>query len=168
MEGEPLLDYVKRFKQMRDVTKSHLGNKMLDTFVKQSEDYRKLSDEEKQTTTMKEEMFSAWMAYLLIHGSDQSKYGLITKGFVSQYSLGNDQYPKTIQMATDVLSNHKIDAKYYDNQKQNKEFNTNQQEEEATPAATSFAQKDVVCYVCGKPGHTKPECQQRFHEPSGS
>ena len=47
MEGEPLLDYVKRFKQMRDVAKSHLGNKMLDTFVKQSEDYRKLSDVEK-------------------------------------------------------------------------------------------------------------------------
>ena len=61
-------------------------------------------------------------------------------------------------MATDVLSNHKIDAKYYENQKRNKERNTNQQEEEATPAATSFAQKDVVCYVCGKPGHTKPEC----------
>ena len=47
MEGEPLLDYVKRFKQMHDVAKSHLGNKMLDTFVEQSEDYRKLSDEEK-------------------------------------------------------------------------------------------------------------------------
>ena len=98
------------------------------------------------------------MAYLLICGSDQSKYGSITKGFVSQYSLGNDQYPKTIQMATNVLSNHKIDAKYYENQKRNKECNTNQQEEEATPAATSFAQKDDMCYVCGKPGHTKPEC----------
>ena len=162
MEGEPLLDYVKRFKQMRDVAKRHLGNKMLNTFVKQSEDYWKLSDEEKQTTTMKEEMFSAWMAYLLICGSDQSKYGLITKGFVSQYSLGNDQYPKTIQMATDVLSNHKIDAKYYENQKQNNECNTNQQEEEVTPAATSFAQKDVMlCLRQARPHQARvPGCNK--------
>ena len=59
---------------------------------------------------MKEEAYDAWMAYLLLRGSDQNKYGMLMKGFVSQYSLGNDQYPKTIQTATDVLSNHKFDA----------------------------------------------------------
>ena len=80
------------------------------------------------------------------------------KGFVLQHSLWNNQYPKMIQMATDILLSHKFNAKYYENQKQNKKCIANQQEEEAMTAATSFVQKDVMCYVCGKPGHTKPEC----------
>ena len=41
MDNESLLDYVKRFKQLRDVAKSHLGSKVLDTFVEHSEEYRK-------------------------------------------------------------------------------------------------------------------------------
>ncbi|HET7638102.1 MAG TPA: C2HC-type zinc finger protein, partial [Ktedonobacteraceae bacterium] len=160
MENEPLLDYVKRFKQLRDVAKSHLGTKVLDQFIEQSEEYRTATTTESKNK-LKEDAFSAWMAYLLIKGSDQSKYGSITKGFVSQYSLGNDQYPKTIQMATDVLSNHKLDAKYYESQKRNRSRNEQQQQQQQesdAPPATSFPQRGVVCYVCGKPGHTKPEC----------
>jgi hypothetical protein len=157
-ENEQLLDYVKRFKQQRDVVKSYLGTKLLDTFVEQSEEYRNITAAQKATSTMKEEAFNAWMAYLLIRGCDQSKYGSLTKGFILQYSLGNDQYPKTIQVATDVLSNHKLDAKFYENRKKNFERPGKQQDGE-TPGATSFAQqkkKDVVCYICGEPGHTKP------------
>src|SRR4029079_12267359 len=55
MDNEPLLDYVKRFKQLRDVAKSHLGTKVLDTFTKQSEEYRKLTEEEQKTSKLKEE-----------------------------------------------------------------------------------------------------------------
>jgi len=95
MENEPLLDYVKHFKQLHDVVKSHLGTKILDTFTEQSKEYQKLKDTKKETE-MKEAAFNAWMAYLLIRGSNQSKYGSIIKGFISQFSLGNDQYPKTI------------------------------------------------------------------------
>ena len=160
MENEPLLDYVKRFKQLRDVAKSHLGTKILDQFIIQSEDFRK-AEKAEDKEKFKDEAFATWMAYLLIRGSDQSKYGSLTKGFVSQYSLGNNQYPKTIQAATDVLSNHKLDAKFYENQKRNRDWQHGQQEKQQdseSAAATSFAQKDVVCYICGKPGHTKPEC----------
>jgi len=161
VDNEPLLDYVKRFKQLRDVVKSHLGTDILDTFTEHSEAYKKLSDA-KEKATLKAEAFDSWMAYLMIQGSDQSKYGSLVKGFISQYSLGNDQYPKTIQVATDVLSNHKLDAKFYENQQQNRECQRNhptvKQKEEIPPAASFGQKKDVVCYVCGKPGHTKPEC----------
>jgi hypothetical protein len=58
---------------------------------------------------IKAKAYPRWMAYLLLKGSDQMKYGLLLKGFTSQFSLGNDQYPKTITTAADVLSNHKID-----------------------------------------------------------
>jgi hypothetical protein len=68
---------------------------------------------------MKKEAYSQWMAYLLLRGSDQSKYGSLMRGFVSQFSLGNDQYPKTITMVTDVLSNHRSDQEQYNTKKKN-------------------------------------------------
>ena len=33
LENEQLLKYIKRFKQFRDITKSHVGTDILDTFV---------------------------------------------------------------------------------------------------------------------------------------
>jgi hypothetical protein len=130
MDTESLLDYVKRFKQQRDVAKSQIGKHILDKFVEQSEEYRNTTDAQEQTD-MKSEAFEKWMAYLLMKGSDYTKYGSLIKGFVSQFSLGNDQYSKTITTAIDVLSNHKIDPKYYDNQKQNRERQRTERENEA-------------------------------------
>ena len=43
------------------------------------------------------------------------------KGFVNQYSLKNDQYPKTMQDMTDALSKHAFDDKYYKHQKKKAE-----------------------------------------------
>jgi hypothetical protein len=102
----------------------------------------------------------------LIRGSDQAKYGLLIRGFVSQYLLGNDQYPKTITRATDVLSNHKIDQRYYDTQKKNrKRLRDEQPRSEANSNPTSFAQREpqqeLTCYCCGKKGNISPECDKR-------
>ncbi len=157
MENEPLLDYVKHFKQLHNVVKSHLGTKILDIFTEQSKEYQKLKDAKKETE-MKEAAFNAWIAYLFMRGSDQSKYGSIIKGFNSQFSLGNDQYLKTIQMAMDVLSNHKLDTKFFENKQRKSNQLVARQDEEVPPAASFSQKKDVVCYVCSKPGHTKPEC----------
>src|SRR5210317_1239889 len=112
-ENEVLLDYVKRFKQTRDVTKSQIGTRLLDTFIEYQEDYVNETDDDEKKT-MKTEAYEKWMAYLLIKGSDPTKYGMLQKNLTSQFSLGNDQYPKTITATTDVLSNHKIDQKFYD------------------------------------------------------
>src|SRR5210317_1907553 len=57
------------------------------------------------------------MAFLLMRGADQARYRSLMKNLCEQFSLGNDQYTKTLVMATDVLSNHKLDQKYYDNKK---------------------------------------------------
>ena len=58
---------------------------------------------------MKENDIKRCIQYLLIGGSDQAKYGTLTKGFVSQNYLGDGQYPRSITTATDALPNHKID-----------------------------------------------------------
>jgi hypothetical protein len=46
-----------------------------------------------------------------MENADQNKYGLVLKGLTEQYSLDQDHYLKTINHATNVLSNHKFDEK---------------------------------------------------------
>ncbi|MGC9161896.1 hypothetical protein, partial [Acidithiobacillus sp.] len=87
-------DYIKRFKQLRDVAVSHMGTEMLHKFCEFQVEFKDLETDPGKKN-YKDKVFEAWMAYLLIRGSDQSKYGLLTKNFISQYSLGNDQYPRT-------------------------------------------------------------------------
>ena len=47
-----------------------------------------------------------FMSYLYLVNGDQEKYGSITRNLNQQYSLGNDQYPKTLVEMNNVLSNH--------------------------------------------------------------
>jgi hypothetical protein len=107
-ENEGLLDYVKRFKESRDIMKSHVGTDILDKFVKNTLEYR-----DESNTTLKKEMKDGacdrWMAYLLIRNSDQAKYGSLSNGLVLQFSMQNNQYPKTCTTATYILSNHRFD-----------------------------------------------------------
>ncbi|MGC8533883.1 MAG: hypothetical protein ACP5MV_04650 [Candidatus Parvarchaeum sp.] len=80
---EGLLDYIKRFKHARDVAVSHMGTDLLNQFAEYQEEFKGLTaDTEKKK--YKEEMFEAWMAYLVIRGSDQSKYGSLTSNLVQQ------------------------------------------------------------------------------------
>ena len=96
-----------------------MGTQFQDEFVTHQPEY--VAADAAAKVVMKTEANGQFMAYLLIRGSDQTRYGSLLKGFVSQFSLGNDQYPKTIMTATDVLSNHKIDPSYYDNQKKSRD-----------------------------------------------
>jgi hypothetical protein len=76
------LDYVKRFKESRDIMKSHVGTNILDKFVKNTLAYQGESNALIKQE-MKDRAFHRWMAYLLIRDSDQAKY---------QLSMQNNQY----------------------------------------------------------------------------
>ena len=73
-------------------------------------------------------MQSAYMkftTFLYLENADRSKYGLLLSGLATQYSLGLNQYPKTVEEATNVLSNHKFNQAYYDNKKKRNQGNNN-------------------------------------------
>ena len=48
MEQEQLLDYVKRFKQTRDIMSSHMGTDLLDKFIENTSAYKEETDTTKQ------------------------------------------------------------------------------------------------------------------------
>jgi hypothetical protein len=98
-ENEGLLDYFKRFKESLDIMKSHIGTDILNKFVENTLEYHDAT-----YTTLKQGMkygaFDRWMAYLLIHNSDQAKYGSLSHGLVLQFSMKNNQYPNNCTTAT--------------------------------------------------------------------
>jgi hypothetical protein len=172
-ENEGLLDYVKQFKQTRDVTESHVETDILDKFIENTREYQEEADEAAKKE-LKNGTFAKWMAYLLLRNSDQSKYGSVLDGLISQYSMGNNRYPKMVRSTTDVLSNHKFDRRrnqrIQGNQKGKRNWNDSKKDGEdasqpptVIASKTSFAQggKAQTCYCCGKTGHISPECPDK-------
>ena len=104
-EDESLVDYTKRMKQLSDVVKSMIRDEILHVYAKGLEDYAKETDVLKQKD-MRDATWEQLNAYLLLCGADQAKYGSLSKGIATQYSLmgsdgkPNDQYPKTLAHAT--------------------------------------------------------------------
>ena len=199
---ESLLDYSKRFKQELNLTNNFIGKAALDHYVESLDGYlaaayRPTADEEadlpdeaqwKETPAqleIKSKNWKAFEAYLFIRGCDPSKYGSFVKNLASQYSLGNDQYPKTLQAAVDAFQQHRYDPKYFELKKKDRERrsnnnnnNTSGNSESMPSQQTSFAQTQpprstanrnanqappgtvttAICHCCGQAGHISKYC----------
>ena len=161
-ESEDLIDYVKRFKQQRDVVKSMFGSEMFIGFIRQQQEYLQAVDSGTKED-LRQEIEQRFTAYMLLRNSDQKKYGSLLTTLSTQYALNNDQFPRTIRGMTDVMSNHRHDnhGKQNKNNKKGKQADDSKSDKEKTDTQdTSFAQQgsDVWCWVCGKKGHKVPQC----------
>jgi hypothetical protein len=107
-----------------------------------------------------EQAFEQLLAFNYLENADQSKYRSILSGLNTQQSLGNDQYPKSIGEANNVLSNHCFDAIKQSSRFFNKNSAKNANKEpEQEKINLSFAQLEGKCYCCGKTGHKSPQCR---------
>jgi hypothetical protein len=103
-EHESLQDYTKWFCVSRDVLESHMGGPiMLTKVVEAMPQY----DETVVSTHDKchKDTYEWFLAFVYLSNADKAKYGSILKGLSTQQSLSNDQYPRTITNANNVLSN---------------------------------------------------------------
>jgi hypothetical protein len=113
-EGENLQDYTKRFRISKELCESHIGGPIVlfKTLVDNKAYKVEATDqmEHEKNRKLQEQAFEQLLAYTYLKHADQSKYGSIIEGLVTQKSLKNDQYPKTITEANNVLSNHRFDT----------------------------------------------------------
>jgi len=158
-EKESLQDYTKRFRVAAEVLESHMGCPiyLLKLMINMKEFDKDDSDSVTKCGKQKHEQF---LAYVYLENADQSKYGSILSGLNTQNSLRNEQYPKALNEANNVLSNHEFDKKLVASNKRNEEKTRENNDEEET-VKSSFAQLEGTYYCCGKSGHGSNTCRYR-------
>jgi hypothetical protein len=77
--------------------------------------------------------------------------------------MGQNLYPTSTTGALDILSRHKPDNanKRRNNQPRNGNPKRDEDQDQEGAEATSFAQKEIICYICGKSGHKAPQCPMK-------
>jgi hypothetical protein len=68
-EGDQLLDYVKKFKEARDVMVPYLGEEFLYKFVEKTQEYKDLQDTT-ATLNLQKESMKQWAGMLVVMNSD--------------------------------------------------------------------------------------------------
>ena len=107
-EGESLQDYTRRFKTTRDVMVTQVGDKIkLKQVMKSIEGWD--DNDATQDDEYKKNAWDRYIAFVYLDNADKTKYGTVIKNLAAQFSLGNNQYPKSITAASYVLSNHPHD-----------------------------------------------------------
>jgi hypothetical protein len=119
-EHESLQDYTKWFHVLRDVLESHMGGPIILTKVVEA-----MSGYNDSVVSTHKDTYEWFLAYVYLSNADKAKYGPILKGLSTQQSLSNDQYPRTITNANNVLSNHPFENFKLNNKKGNKDNNKN-------------------------------------------
>ena len=160
-EKEGLLEYMERFKQEKAIVKSHLGESFLNEFVEHTDEYKEhvANMEATAAKSLKTKAFETYSTGIFMNGADRARYGDLLDGLSNQYALGNDQYPRTLQAAIDVMRRQKRVIK--EEKKSGKD--TKIKEEETNES--SFAQNVKRCYCCGSTEHLANNCPVRSGKP---
>jgi len=102
-DDENLIDYTARFESVQDIAVAHLGGPIV---------LLKIVENDTSSTTKHEKTTTAWeryMVYLYMECADQTKFGSLLSNLKYIYSLGHNQYPKTLAEARSILDQHRWD-----------------------------------------------------------
>ena len=108
---EDLLDYIKRFKQARDIVKTNVGKDILHNFVEHTDKYKTLKGDKTKQDELKASSFYEWTTYVFMENSDHNKYGSLLTKLHQDEALGKSNWPKDLEAAKDAMAQHKWDIK---------------------------------------------------------
>jgi hypothetical protein len=108
-----------------------------------------------------------FVAYVMVVGSDPSRFGRMKERLEESYGVGTDEYPRTIEDAKDYLD--RANAKMlHDNKRRDKIGSTDANvakpgiQKVVTDETLELSFATVrICYVCGKKGHLAHNCRHR-------
>jgi hypothetical protein len=110
------------------------------------------------------------MAFLYIDRADKDKNGKFIENINVQYSLGNSQYPDTLEEAHAMLSAQRFEKGFKQKSEPKKpppkaQNNTkkyiNKKDDSTVVSEITLAQTEGVCFCCGKKGHLSNICRRR-------
>ena len=157
--GESLTAYTKRFKTTKDIMTGHIGSRyLLAGYSLTTDEYRNAIGATAQGQVL-DKQFEEFMAYLLIENADKEKYGSLLKTLRSKYSMTEDKYPRTIEKAINMLSEHPHDNSKTRRQQQRDSSRRNDNQESEQGQTNAQDKSNVVCHACGKNGHYSTECE---------
>ena len=175
-EDESIIDFLKRFKNTKDVFLSHIGKDFtLPNMVRQHNDYPTEDEFKSPQEAVREaakesaaqlakQVLERFIAFKYLRAVDQTKYGSVLAGLNTQFSLGNDQYPKTLTDAHNVISAHRWDPEYKKKSQRKKDEHERKNNDKDKVPELNFAQMKNICYCCGK-NHKLPDCPDRWKTP---
>ena len=157
-KDEPLYKYVRKFKTANEIVESHLGRPIIfSKYVKKND----LNDE--NDIQIKQEwndkVWEKFVAYKFLKNANRTKYGHMITHLKERKSIEKDEFPGTLTLAINTLSNQ-----YFRNDKNNKQ-NKNENktdwtlskniqkespdEQEEDPRFL-FTNIEYKCYCCGE------------------
>jgi hypothetical protein len=135
-----MAEYIKSFKEVKEVFETQVGKHLFDSFVEQQPGYSDLDDDEK--LVKKNQFVDQWYGYIFLKQADWRKYGTILTELSAAYARGRDEYPIDLKTAIDYLDTHKVDPAYKTHQKQQQQAKKDAGKGGKTE--TSFAQKSMT------------------------
>lgn len=116
-----------------------------------------------------------FQACMFIAGADKKRYGKVADELNNQFLSGQDNYPKNVEAAMNMLS-HRMDSDNKTKDKDDHDDDVSEVSEDGTHA-TSFSQtssssrkskKHVTCNICGGKGHYATECPSKGYDSDSS
>ena len=169
-EEERLEDYTIRFKTARDLLKDHIGCPIvLRKYMEKMPGYD--AKDKGVVKKFEKEAFEEFTAYFYLNNADQKRYGTVLKGLHAQQNLNNDQYPKKVADANQVLNEHPVDnasewkkrqqQSRYDKLKHRQQKTQQEEEETQEDLKLSFLNMEDICYCCGSKKHYSNDCPDK-------
>ena len=161
-KDEPLYKYVSRFKTAKEIVESHLGGPiMFSKYIKKNDLYDEKDLKIKQE--LNDKTWEDYVAYKSLTNANSTKYSHVIRHLKERTSIGKDEFPKTLTLATNTLS-----TQQFKENKQNKNENKFNQTSSKTIKKESQDYKEknppyaltnieYKCYYSGETGHKSPQ-----------